>query len=146
MARTKKGKTLFEWRIKRSLPPLFWGTSDTLDTCPERLLGVKSQGIILGHNESWSSQKPSLWDLSWPRCACEPQGGSWDKSTWEGTNEMIGLREDKDRENCHLIKDLNSTKNMLLSLSLSSPVCLSLCTFLFNKLFLFTFFLAWIHS
>ena len=146
MARTKKGKTLFEWRIKRSLPPLFWGTSDTLDTCPERLLGVKSQGIILGHNESCSSQKPSLWDLSWPRCACEPQGGSWDKSTWEGTNEMIGLREDKDRENCHLIKDLNSTKNMLLSLSLSSPVCLSLCTFLFNKLFLFTFFLAWIHS
>ena len=146
MARIKKGKTLFEWRIKRSLPPLFWGTSDTLDTCPERLLGVKSQGIILGHNESCSSQKPSLWDLSWPRCACEPQGGSWDKSTWEGTNEMIGLMEDKDRENCHLIKDLNSTKNMLLSLSLSSPLCLSLCTFLFNKLFLFTFFLAWIHS
>ena len=30
---------------------------------------------------------------------------------------MIGLREDKDRENCHLIKDLNSTKDMLLSLS-----------------------------
>ena len=135
MARTKKGKTLFEWRIKRSLPPPVWGTSDTLDTCPERLLGVKSQGIILGHNESCSSQKPSLWDLSWPMCACEPQGGSWDKSTWEGTNKMIGLREDKDREDCHLIKDLNSTKDMFLSLWV--PLCAFPCVLFFSINFFF---------
>ena len=140
MARIKKGKTLFEWRIKRSLPPLFWGTSDTLDTCPERLLGVKSQGIILGHNESCSSQKPSLWDLSWPRCACEPQGGSWDKSTWEGTNEMIGLREDNEgRQRPGKLPPYKGFKlnQRHVTLSLWVPLCAFPCVLFFSINFFF---------
>ena len=46
-ARTKRGKTLFEYRIKGSpLPPL-WGQGRHY-RCAERLLWVKSQGIMPG--------------------------------------------------------------------------------------------------
>ena len=42
--------------------------------CTERLLRVKNQGIIPGHNESCSSQKASLRDQSWLKGTCTPQG------------------------------------------------------------------------
>ena len=40
----------------------------------KRLLGVKTQRITPGHNESYSSWKPSLLDPSWLRCAYAPRG------------------------------------------------------------------------
>ena len=45
---------------------------------------------------------------------------------------MTGLREDTDLENCPFTKDLNFPKAQL---SLSLPMHLSMCTFLFNKPF-----------
>ena len=45
---------------------------------------------------------------------------------------MIGLREDSDSQSCPLTKDLNFPKAQL---SLSLPMHLSMCTFLFNKPF-----------
>ena len=59
MAKTKMGQTLSEGlRDLCAPPPALWDKGDT--THAERLLGVKSQGIIPGHSESGSSQKPSL--------------------------------------------------------------------------------------
>ena len=45
---------------------------------------------------------------------------------------MTGLREEEDLENCPFTKDLNFPKAQL---SLSLPMRLSTCTFLFNKPF-----------
>ena len=137
----RRAKPCLSKRLRDLCSPCILGTSDT----PERLLGVKSQGIILGHNESSFSQKPSLWDQSCPRCACEPQGR---------VLKQINLRGDKwddQPEGRQRPRKLPPYKGFKLNqrhvtVSLSSLVCLSLCTFLFNKLFLFTFFLAWIHS
>ena len=42
--------------------------------CAQGLLGVKSQGIIPGHNESCSSQKISLRDPSWLTGVCAHEG------------------------------------------------------------------------
>ena len=79
-----------------------------------------------------------------------PRGGPWDKLTKRGQSKMIGLREDKDTENCpFIIKYLNFPK-VGLSLSLSLPAMgLSTHTFLFNNLFTLPFtlcLLAWICS
>ena len=40
--------------------------------------------MIPGHNESCSSQKPSLWDPSWLRCVCVPQGRVLRHINWVG--------------------------------------------------------------
>ena len=58
MAKTKMGKTLNEGLRDLGSTPTFIGQGR--QTYAERLLGVKSQGIIPGHNESGSSQKTSL--------------------------------------------------------------------------------------
>ena len=66
------------------------------NTCPERTLGFQSQRIIPGHNESCSSQKPSLWDPSWLRCACAPQGRVLRQINQGKQSKVFGQREDKD--------------------------------------------------
>ena len=116
MARTKKGKH-----------------PDKGDyTFAERLLGVRSQGIIPGHNESCSSQKPSLQDLSWLGCERTPQGRVLRQINHGGQSKVIGLKEDKDPECYSCIKDLNFPKAVL---SLSWPLCFSRSTDLFSKFF-----------
>ena len=77
-ARTKGGKTLCEEKIKGSLP-LFLDKRDTTHV-QKGSLWVKGQGILPGHNESCSSQKPSLQDPSWLRGVCTPRGGSQGRS------------------------------------------------------------------
>ena len=116
MARTKKGKH-----------------PDKGDyTFAERLLGVRSQGIIPGHNESCSSQKPSLRDLSWLGCEHTPQERVLRQINHGGQSKVIGLREDEEPECYSCIKDLNFPKAVL---SLSWPVCSSTRTDLFSKFF-----------
>ena len=72
MARTKRDKNLFDLELKRikgSPSPLFWDKGDTTHM-QKGSLWVKSQGIMLGHNKSCSSQKPSLQEPS-----LSPRGG-----------------------------------------------------------------------
>ena len=67
----------------------------TLSDKAERLLKVKSQRIIPGHNESYSSQKPSLRDPTWLGCMCGPQEGPETNYPRRGQSKVIGLREVK---------------------------------------------------
>ena len=77
-ARTKRGQNPVSKGL-RALSPLFLDKRDTTHV-QKGSLWVKGQGIILGHNESCSSQKPSLQDPSWLRGACTPRGGSQGRS------------------------------------------------------------------
>ena len=73
-------------------------------------LESKVRGLIPGHNESCSSQKPSLRDPSWLGCACAPQGTVLQQINQGEQSKVIGLSEDKDPENCLFIKDSNFPK------------------------------------
>ena len=71
----------------------------TLSDKGERLLGVKSQRIIPGHNESYSSQKPSLQDPTLARvCMWTPGEGPEANYPRRGQSKVIGLREVKTQE------------------------------------------------
>ena len=73
-------------------------------THAERLLWVKSQGISPGHNESCSSEKPSLQDPSWLGAGVVlTQGGSPARSSVE-TETSNWLKEGNDQED---LTDLN---------------------------------------
>ena len=68
LARIKRGKTLSKGQ--RDLQsPIFWNKGDT-KYVKKDFLWVKSQGKMPDHNESCSSQKPSLQDPSWLRGVC----------------------------------------------------------------------------
>ena len=71
-----------------SIPPLFWDRGDTTQA-QKGFLWVKSQGITPGHNESCSSQKPSLPDPCWPRGVCTPRGGSQGRSGVEKESRQL---------------------------------------------------------
>ena len=124
MVRTKKGKALFGegWRDFHSS---LSGTRETVYNA-ERLLGVKTQRIIPGH-ESCSFQKPSLHDPSWLRSTCALQ-----EKVLRQINKGGTKRDNKGPENWPLTKDFNFPKE---ELSLSSSVGFSESTYLFNKLF-----------
>ena len=80
------------------------------------LLGVKSQGIIPSHNESCSSQKPSLQDPSWLRVVCAPKGRVPGKVRCGKRKQIIGLKKEKDPEELTYINGL--TPSSLCSSSL----------------------------
>lgn len=61
-----------------STPPSC-GTRETLHIHRKVKSGLKVR-IMLGHNESCSSQKPSVGDSSWLRGACTPKGASQGRS------------------------------------------------------------------
>ena len=84
MARTKRGKTLSKG-LRDLCAPLFWDKGDTTHA-QKGSLWVKHQGRIPGHNESCSSQKPSLQDPSWLR-GCVPTPGT--RQLWR----IIALKE-----------------------------------------------------
>ena len=54
--------------------PPFWDKGDTMNA-QKGFLWVKGQGEMPGHNESFSSQKPSLGDPSWLKGACTSMKG-----------------------------------------------------------------------
>ena len=145
MARAKRGKTLFEQGIKESPSLLFWDKGDT--THRQKVsLWVKSQGIIPGHNKSFSSQKPSLHGPSWLRGACAPQGRVSGQVGYGKTNQIIDGKQGKDTEKLTYINALTASllhssslrghphpfiQNMHRCLaSVSDKQTLSLCAFL----------------
>ena len=71
-SKNKEGQNPF-WVFWGSLLPTFWDKEDTTDV-QKGSLWVKSQGMMPGHNESYSSQKPLLEGLPWLRDACTPRG------------------------------------------------------------------------
>ena len=107
-------------------------------TYTERLLGVKTQRIIPGH-EFCSFQKPSLQDPFWLRMCTsgedpETNQPGWDKRRWQRPRKLPPY------------KGFQLPKGATL---LSSSVCLSASIYLFNKLFtlVLTFcLLIWIRS
>ena len=68
MAMTKKGKACLSKGLRDLCSP-FWDKGDTMNA-QKGSLRVKGQGVMPGHNESFSSQKPSLGDPSWLKGAC----------------------------------------------------------------------------
>ena len=79
-----------------------------------------SQRIIPGHNESWSSQKPSLWDSSWLGYASAPQGRVLRQINQRGQRKVTGPRGHEDLENCTFLKNWHFPK---VGLSLWASSC-----------------------
>ena len=82
-----------------------------------------SQRIIPGHNESWSSQKPPLWDSSWLGYASAPQGRVLRQINQRGQRKVTGLRGHEDLENCTFLKNWHFPK---VGLSLWASPCVFL--------------------
>ena len=127
IARTKRGKTLFEWRIKESPSPPLLGQGKHY-TCMERLLvGQKSRD----NARPW-------WILLFPEaftlrsilaegCMCTPVEGPRVGQVWK-RNQIIGLKEGKNQEEMTYIND-NCLFTVLLLTGgrhiLSFQVCIS---------------------
>ena len=86
----ERQKPCLSKRIKDSPLPLLLRQGRHY-TCAERLLGVESWRTIPSRNESCFSQKPSLRDPSWPRCACIPQGRVLRQINWMGEDRARWL-------------------------------------------------------
>ena len=126
-----------------------WLRDWTTHHMPRKAPWTQSQWIIQGHNESCSSQKPLLWDPSWLRCARTPQGRVLRQRN-QGGNKAKCLAWEKAKTQLGELPPCEAFKLLKgVTRSLSSSMCLSTCTFFFNKLFtlLFIFcFLDWICS
>ena len=88
MARTKRGKLCLRKGLRHLCSPISGDKGDTTHV-KKGSLWVKSQGIMPGHNESCSSQKPSPRDTSWLRGVCLPRGGSQDGFCMEKEGRLL---------------------------------------------------------
>ena len=132
MARTKRGQKPVWVKDPGISASHSSGTRETLHMHRKASCGSELE-IMPGHNESCSSQKPSLWDPSWLRGECAPRGGSQGRSGGK-RNQIIGLKKDKDPEELPYINDL--TASLLRSPSLAADNhTLSLPCFYLNKPF-----------
>ena len=113
MARTKRGQNLV-WVKDQGLSasPLL-GAKEALHMRRKAPQGSKVRG-----------QHQAIKSLAFPRLLCieihlgwevhvHLREGSWDRLARGGQSKMIGQKEDKDPENCPLIKDLNFPKARL---------------------------------
>ena len=106
----EKGKNKKLRKGLRALPfSPFHDRGDTTHV-PKDSMWAQSQGIMPGHDESRSSQQPSLQAPSWLRGARTPQGRVLRQINHGGQSKVIGLREDKEPECYSFIKDLTFPK------------------------------------
>ena len=98
-----------------------------------------SQRIIPGHNESWSSQKPSLWDSSWLGYASTPQGRVLRQINQRGQRKVTDQRGHEDLENCTFLKNWHFPK-------VGRSLWASSCDFLYVLFLSINFFLYSLSS
>ena len=89
-------------------PPL--GARETQHMCRNAPWGSKVRGQLQAMVTLASPRYPHVGIHLGLEVRGHLRGGSRDKLARGGQNKMIGQKEDKDPENCPLIKNLNFTK------------------------------------